>query len=121
MIEIIEEQLLIRDTKNIEIVLDWIKKYYLLDESVKATYPLFSIDGIEFFYFEQSDRQDGEFEVNGNTLRFDDLIEAGLDEYIKKSFDNIDEVYQTDVNYAFEVIYKVDVIENFIKTLEKRK
>ena len=54
-------------------------------------------------------------------MDFDDLVSMGLDEFIiEKGFNNIDEVYQTDINYTFEIIYRVDIVDEFISKLENK-
>ena len=126
MANVIEKQKQIVDTKDIKIVIDWLKEYYSLEDEIKEENPLFCNNGVEFNYFEDGNRQDSRFDINYGksdyqSVDFDDLVSMGLNEFIiEKGFKNTDEVYQTDINYTFEIIYRVDIVDEFISKLENK-
>ena len=124
MKELLREQEKIKDTKDINEALAWLEKYHNLDDNTKFKNPIFCCNGIEFTYFDDADRQDGKFQIvngsNGLEVGFDELVKMGLNNFIKEQgFSSSDEVYQTDINYDFELIYRDDVIGDFIKLCEK--
>ena len=124
--KIIEEQKEIEDTEDIQVVMDWLEKYYTLDIEIQEENPIFSHGDIEFSSFEQEDSMHGRFdlnyrETNYKSVSFDDLVEMGFDSYITSRNLKIKDVYRRDVNYNSEVIIKSSILSDFIDILEEGK
>jgi hypothetical protein len=124
--KIIEEQKEIEDTEDIQVVMDWLKKYYTLDIEIQEGNPIFYFGDIDFPYFEQEDSIHGRYnldyrESNYKSVSFDDLVEMGFDSYITSLNLKIKDVYLRDVNYNSEVIIKSSILSDFIDILEEGK
>jgi len=100
-------------------VLEWLEHYHEQNEEEKEDNPIFCMNGIEFFYFNEASRIDSTFEANGKSFDFEDILKLGFDKYIREQGFKNDEVYQTDVNYDNEIIYRSDILNDFIEYVKK--
>ena len=120
MEELLTQQGQIQSTKNIQVVKDWLSKYHARTSKEKEDNPIFSMGDIEFDYFESTDRQGGRYDINYRkpnyrSVDFEELISMGLAEFSKID-DN--EIYFMDENYTFEVVYRSDIVNDFINLIE---
>ena len=120
MSKLIKEHKQIEDTKDIEVIKDWLSKYHACTEEEKEDNPIFSMNEIEFDFFQSTCRQDGRFDINyrksnHKSVNFEELVIMGLAEFSKM---DDDEIYFMDENYTFEVVFRSDIVDNFIRMIE---
>ena len=125
MKNLLKEHAQIEHTKDIKVIKAWLDKYHACSEEEIEENPIFSINEIEFTYFNSACRQDTRYEVKyrehqwSNPLikhySFEELIEMGLAEFTGMEDD---EVYFMDEHYDFEIVYRSDILNDFLASLE---